>query len=336
MQEPLGWSSNLIFGQSFEQGPPRVYAWNPATSATATATVALDPAVSVNPATSAPSLGIAYSSGSGVAGWSNRGIGNEGLSLLGGRVYEGYALVLAPSGATLYAGANDRNAGTVLASTTVPVSASAAWQQVPFTFTPSADAECVGIAPGSDSTIDCGGMAGNPGCVVARTLTAAALRSRARYSPQQPRPCAPLTATLSPLLSATRHICVRCAGEFVIGLAQPGSAHIGFVELSPGAWGTFAGLPVAARAIATMQEMGISAIRQGGTVSQSFTWKDWRGVPWLRKSMGHVWGQSLVGSWGLFEFIDMCNAAGKFEGATSAPSCVAPPPSPPRPPYARH
>ena len=95
--------------------------------------------------------------------------------------------------------------------------------------------------------------------------------------------------------------------------------------------------------------MGTRVIRQGGTVSQSFRWKDWRGVPWQRASMQarwsgegsmqpsnpcrhvavwgvehaasqadawrspapalqHVWGDSLVSGWGLFEFIDMANA----------------------------
>ena len=60
-----------------------------------------------------------------------------------------------------------------------------------------------------------------------------------------------------------------------------------------------------------MQDMGIALIRQGGTVSQSFKWKEWIPVskPWLRASMTHQWGRSLVGSWGPFEFFDMCNAA---------------------------
>ena len=43
--------------------------------------------------------------------------------------------------------------------------------------------------------------------------------------------------------------------------------------------------------------MGTRVIRQGGTVSQSFTWKDWRGVPWQRGSMqvsGHVRALHLV------------------------------------------
>lgn len=43
-------------------------------------------------------------------------------------------------------------------------------------------------------------------------------------------------------------------------------------------------------------------------MSRTFRWKHWRGAPWNRASMQHVWGDSLVGGWGPFEFIDMCNA----------------------------
>ena len=105
------------------------------------------------------------------------------------------------------------------------------------------------------------------------------------------------------------HICVRCSGEIAVGLAAPGAASIGYVSLMPGTWGRFAGLPVLKSSMDAMQQMGIRVIRQGGTVSQSFKWKEWRGPAWNRTSMGHTWGDSLVGSWGLFEFVDMCNAA---------------------------
>jgi hypothetical protein len=66
-----------VYGESFEQGTtaPAGYAWNNSiTSAGVTATVALDPATPFNPASPAPSLGITFTSGVGVAGWANRGI----------------------------------------------------------------------------------------------------------------------------------------------------------------------------------------------------------------------------------------------------------------------
>ena len=44
--------------------------------------------------------------------------------------------------------------------------------------------------------------------------------------------------------SPATQLCIKCGGEFVIGLAQPGAVHVDFVYLQPGAWGRFAGLPV--------------------------------------------------------------------------------------------
>ena len=104
------------------------------------------------------------------------------------------------------------------------------------------------------------------------------------------------------------HACIKCGGEFVIGLAAPGSAHIGYVYAAPGPWGRLGDLPVLKLTTDAMVAMGVSVIRQGGTVSRTFRWKDWRGSPWLRPSMGHVWHSALVGSWGLFEFLDMTAA----------------------------
>jgi hypothetical protein len=270
-QDPLGWTANLVYGQAFETSPSsRIFAWNDATSAGVTATVALDTVVHVNPnVLTLPALSVAFLSGSGIAGWSNRGIGNEGLSLQAAP-YEGYVLVLAPQAVKLYVGLHNRDAKTVLDSIAITVAGAPGWQQVPFALSPSASATCGSIIPGSDATVDCGNFGPNPG-----------------------------------------HICIRCAGEFVIGLAAPGSAHIGFSQLVPGAWGSFAKLPVSRLGVETLQQMGITTIRQGGSVSQSFRWKDWLPVskPWLRPSMGHTWGNSLVGSWGPFEFVDMCMAA---------------------------
>jgi len=54
--------------------------------------------------------------------------------------------------------------------------------------------------------------------------------------------------------------------------------------------------------------MGHGSIRQGGSVSQSFRWKDWRGAPEQRAAMNHAWGPDLVAPWEPFEVIDMANA----------------------------
>jgi len=129
-QDPLGWTANLVYGQAFETSPAsRIYAWNDVTSPGVTATVALDAAVHVNPSVSLPALSVAFTSGTGVAGWSNRGIGNEGLYLQA-LPYEGYVLVLAPQAVTLYVGLHNRDAKTVLDSASIAVAGAPGWQKV--------------------------------------------------------------------------------------------------------------------------------------------------------------------------------------------------------------
>ena len=151
-----------MYGESFEQGTTAKsgYAWNDITSAGVTATVALDASTPFNPAAPVPSLGITFTSGTGVAGWANRGIGNEGMSLVAGSPYDGYVFVLAPAGASLWVAAVDYVGGKTLDSKTIAVGAAPGWQQVPFALTPSAGTACVGIAPGSVANIDCGRLFG--------------------------------------------------------------------------------------------------------------------------------------------------------------------------------
>ena len=142
-----------------------------------------------------------------------------------------------------------------------------------FTLTPSAGTVCTGIPFGSDPTIDCGNAAG------------------------------------------PAHVCVRCGGEIVVGLSAPGSINIGTVSLQPGPWGllvTHAGvaLPVLQSAGLVLEQMGVTLIRSGGSVSQSMRWKDWRGPQWNRPSLDAAWGASVTAGWGPFEVVDMCNALG--------------------------
>ena len=157
LSQPQGWSSDLLYGSSFEQGYPDVYAWNDVTSPGADGSAALDAATHMNPLAPAPSLALNFSAGTGFLGWSNRGQGNEGLFIVAGAPYEGDVVVLAPGGATLTLQLRDRNVGVTLASQVYVLPASAAWQHVTFSaLVPSGGTACVGIAPLSDPTIDCG------------------------------------------------------------------------------------------------------------------------------------------------------------------------------------
>lgn len=105
------------------------------------------------------------------------------------------------------------------------------------------------------------------------------------------------------------HACVRCGGQLLLSLSQPTAINVGYVFLQPGTWGRVGDLPVNARAGELVKTMGVGVIRQGGTVSQGFRWKDWRGAPWTRAAMGHTWGDSLV-TWGPFEMMDLADYLG--------------------------
>ena len=278
--EPRGFYSQLIYGEAFEAAPAGAPSqWNIVSIMGGAGSASMDASTPFG-ANSIPSMRISFSGGGGGGGGgggffgvSNRGMGNEGLALSAQLEYVGYVFVKAAAPAQLVVSLNDYvGDGAVLASSAHAVSPAAdgGWVRVNFTLTPSAATTCVGIAPGSDPEVHCGNMGGQPGSV-----------------------------------------CVKCGGEFFVGLAGPAGAeiHVGYVYLSPGAWGTYAGLPVLQSAVDTLQQMGITMIRQGGSVAQTLAWKDWRGAPWERRSLGHVWGGSLVSGWGPFEFLAMCEAA---------------------------
>ncbi len=292
-QQPKALYSQLIYGESFEQGTTNSsdgYAWQTKWAAGgATGTAALDPTVLFNnrsslmlTVSSSSSSSTAASSSSTVAasaatppsfGLTNRGLGDEGLFLSGSPSrsfpYDGYVFVLAPQGTSLFLALNDHTTGTLLDGAVFPVPPSSNWQRVNFTLYPSANTTCVGIPVGSDPTIDCGQMGG------------------------------------------IGHICVRCGGEFVLALAAGANpAHVGYVFVEPGEWGRFAGLSILKTGVDTLKKMGITAIRAGGSFSNTIKWKAWRGVPWERPSMQESWKNSLLSGFGPFEVIDMANAAG--------------------------
>lgn len=213
-----------------------------------------------------PSLRVTAAAGGGTYGVAHRGIGNEGLSIAGGRDYNGYIFVQAAPGTPVTLSLQDRLAGTTLATATATtVGAAGAWQRLNFTFaSTSAGAACAQIPVGSDPTVSCSG---------------------------EPN---------------ADHVCVRCGGQFAVAVPAGATLHIGFAFLQPGSWGTFAGLPVKKGVVDLLKTMGIGSIRQGGTVSQTFRWKNWTGPPEGRGALGHVWGRALVSGWGPFEIIDMC------------------------------
>jgi len=215
-----------------------------------------------------PTLAINFTSGAGTIGRANRGLGNAGVSWVGGKGYSGYVYVSAPAGTAVTIALFDTVSGTVQDTSTVISPPGGAFNRFDFTLGPGANTTCVAIPAGSDPSIDCGAL-----------------------------PNADFT-------------CLKCSGEVQVILTAPGVAHVGYVFVSPGSWGTLDGLPVRLDTVQRLQQMGITAIRQGGTYARTMYWKQWRGPAAFRPSNGHTWGNSLISGWGPFDFIDMCQAAG--------------------------
>ena len=214
--------------------------------------------------------------GTGVYGVANRGLGHEGLVFQGSKSYEGYVIVSGRSAAIVTVQILDRSVTPPkeLASEDLEF-AGGEWTKLSFSLTTSAGTGCFGIPPGSDPTV---------GCPAYNT-----------YSP---------TAPMSDLKA---HICVKCSGEFVVGVRK-GAINLGFSFLQPGQWGRLGNLSILASGVNILQEMGTTAIRQGGGFSRMgfYFWKHW--IPLEESKMPSVsWRDDIETGWGPFHLIDMCN-----------------------------
>eukprot|EP01047_Picozoa_sp_COSAG01_P044047 COSAG01_NODE_3954_length_5498_cov_5.490646_2_plen_412_part_00 len=298
--QPMGLHAQRIFGESFEQPPvPKGSqdsaqfngpGWRDASTAGPAAQATID-STSGAAFHGTSSLRLSVSGGAPDdaprAAMVNRGLGMEGLYFVQARPYEGYLFVRSDAKGEL-AVAIERWEGdgttTVLAEQTLHYNGAPEWQQLNFSLTPSAACECEGITPGGAEA-----RQANVTCVINGT-----------YSGQMP-------ASLS---DATAHVCVRCAGQFVVQKTTVGTVHVDFVYLAPGAWGRYKGLPVLRRGVEWLQKMGTSLFRMGGSFSGGsfYHWKKWRGQPWTRPSATAEWGHDFLAGWGPFEMVDMTNA----------------------------
>lgn len=276
-QAPRGFTANLMYDSSFETGTISVPSWRQFTSDGANAAIGLSTSITFS---SKASMGISLpgdAPSGAYAGVANRGIGSSGLFLQAGKEYLFETFMWAGQGDTAFVELHDFTSNTVLASQTFQV---------------------VSTGPAWGSTW---------------------IHYNFSFTPSQNTSCESIPFGSDPTIdcgndAGDAYICMRCGGELVVGINGAGaSVNIGFVSLTPGAWGLVhnaAGspLPVLKSAGDVLQAMGTTVIRSGGTVSQSMRWKDWRGPVWNRPSQQQVWGDSLLSGWGPFEVIDMCNA----------------------------
>jgi hypothetical protein len=292
VHQTRGFSSQMVLGESFEGDHYPLASWSTVASAGASGSATPDQATRFHGMQSERlALTSAGADGKGIFGLANRGLGGEGLYLEGGKPYEGYLFALVPAGGppvvltiSLAHRASAADAPQ-LAAVQMFVPADGAWHRLEFELTPTETAPCEGITPGSNPTVNCG------------------------------------------LLPTAAHVCVRCGGELRLtlggeaatdGAAASSSVNLDFVWLQPGAWGRLAGLPILKATVDLLRAMGTRVIRLGGTFASlgpgagiDYKWDRWTGPVWARNlSTGMQFLDNLISSFGPFEFLDMCEAAG--------------------------
>jgi hypothetical protein len=104
------------------------------------------------------------------------------------------------------------------------------------------------------------------------------------------------------------------AGRFAIKLKKPGSVTLGYVFLQPGEWGRFKDLPVRKDVALGLIDQGITVLRQGGSMvnATEYRWKKMIGPREKRPPYAGYWYPHASNGWGIFDFLNFCEAAGFF------------------------
>jgi len=102
------------------------------------------------------------------------------------------------------------------------------------------------------------------------------------------------------------------SGRFVISLKSPGSMVIGHAFLQPGEWGRFKGLPVRKDVAEALMAEGPGVLRYGGSMvnAPEYRWKHMIGPRHKRPPYKGTWYPFSSDGWGIFDFLDFCQAAG--------------------------
>ena len=100
--------------------------------------------------------------------------------------------------------------------------------------------------------------------------------------------------------------------RFVVKLKQPGSVALGHAFLQPGSWGRFKDLPVRRDVAEGLVDQGITVLRYGGSMVNhpEYRWKKMIGPRDRRPPYHGHWYPYSSNGWGIFDFIDFCEAAG--------------------------
>ena len=241
--------------------------------------------------------------GAAGCGLRNGGLAAAGFAVEAGREYAGYVFAkvnssaAGPAAVALSAALLDTTTNATLAAQLFSVPADGAWRMLNFSLTPAASTACV-------------------------LNSARPTRAAGRAAPQSCCTCA----------ANAEGLCPACAGAFALSLPS-GSAGLALqldhAFLAPAAWGTLpsAGWRTtrldAALALTTPAGAGrafagdggglglnLNTLRLGGgmVLVGQYAWKAFRGAPWLRQPYRASWYSPSSRGWGIFEFLNLCEA----------------------------
>jgi len=102
------------------------------------------------------------------------------------------------------------------------------------------------------------------------------------------------------------------AGRFAVKLKQPGSVTLGYAFLQPGSWGRFKNLPVRQDVAQGLINQGVTILRYGGSMinDAEYRWKKMVGPRAHRPPYEGHWHPHSSNGWGIFDFLNFCEAAG--------------------------
>jgi alpha-L-arabinofuranosidase len=102
------------------------------------------------------------------------------------------------------------------------------------------------------------------------------------------------------------------AGRLAVTLRRPGSVVLGHAFLQPGPWGRFRGLPTRRDVAEELIRQGVTVMRLGGLMvnADGYRWKNMIGPRDRRPPCKGYWYPHSSNGWGIFDFLDLCEAAG--------------------------
>jgi hypothetical protein len=102
------------------------------------------------------------------------------------------------------------------------------------------------------------------------------------------------------------------AGRFAIKFKRPGTVTLGYAFLQPGSWGRFKNLPVRKDVAEALMDQGITVLRLGGSMAnaEEYRWKKMIGPRAHRPPYAGWWHPYSSNGWGIFDFLNFCEAAG--------------------------